>query len=196
MTAGESDAGPRRVQRYGAVVTGPHVLPHIPAYIPPGVDMNLVTDQVRDGGVSAPAGVDLAGLREVVSAAGADGIDLKIVVIDENPPIDTPLRDIATEVGQEFPGSTVLAISPFYAGTYSQVYDRVTLEAGQDLAKTGDPVQSSKNFVSELQTPDFPWTPFTVVLVLGVAVAAVFTRLLQVRARRTVAESAPVEPSA
>ncbi|MCV7433981.1 Rv1476 family membrane protein [Mycolicibacterium bacteremicum] len=177
-------------------MTGPHVLPHIPAYIPPGVDMNLVTDQVRDGGVSAPAGVDLAGLREVVSAAGADGIDLKIVVIDQNPPIDTPLRDIATEVGQEFPGSTVLAISPFYAGTYSQVYDRVTLEAGQDLAKTGDPVQSSKNFVSELQTPDFPWTPFTVVLVLGVAVAAVFTRLLQVRARRTVAESAPVEPSA
>nr|WP_304106862.1 DUF6676 family protein [Mycolicibacterium bacteremicum] len=157
--------------------------------------MNLVADQVRDGGVSAPAGADLAGLREVVSAAGADGIDLKIVVIDQNPPIDTPLRDIATEVGQEFPGSTVLAISPFYAGTYSQVYDRVTLEAGQDLAKTGDPVQSSKNFVSELQTPDFPWTPFTVVLVLGVAVAAVFTRLLQVRARRTVAESGSAVPS-
>ena len=195
MTAGESDVGPRRARRYGAVVTGPHVLPHLPAYIPPGVDMNLVMEQVSDGGVSAPAGVDIAGLREVVSAADAEGIDLKIVVIDQNPPIDTPLRDIATEVGQDFPGSTVLAISPFYAGTYSETFDRVTLEAGQDLAKTGDPVQSSKNFVAELQTPDFPWMPFTVVLVLGVAVAAVFTRILQVRAKRSVAETDPVSHS-
>ncbi|MGU3651392.1 Rv1476 family membrane protein [Mycolicibacterium sp. A43C] len=172
-------------------MTGPHVVPHLPAYIPPGIDMNLVKDQVRDGGVSAPAGADIAGLREVVSTAKADGIDLKIVVIDQNPPIDTPLRDIATEVGQDFPGSTVLAISPFYAGTYSQEFDRVTLEAGQDLAKTGDPVQSSKNFVTELQTPDFPWTPFTAVLVLAVAAAAVLTRVLQVRAKRSVADTAP-----
>lgn len=191
VPTGESDVRALRARRYGAVVTGPHVVPHLPAYIPPGIDINLVKDQVRDGGVSAPAGADIAGLREVVSTAKADGIDLKIVVIDQNPPIDTPLRDIATEVGQDFPGSTVLAISPFYAGTYSQEFDRVTLEAGQDLAKTGDPVQSSKNFVTELQTPDFPWTPFTAVLVLAVAAAAVLTRVLQVWARRAVAETAP-----
>ncbi|MGW0158687.1 Rv1476 family membrane protein [Mycobacterium sp. NPDC003323] len=175
-------------------MTGPHVLPHIPAYIPPGVDMNLVKDQVGDGGVSAPPGADIAALRDVVTAAEADGIELKIVVIDQNPPIDTPLRDIATEVGQDFPGSTVLAISPFYAGTYSRAFDRVTLEAGQDLAKTGDPVLSSQNFVTQLQTPDFPWTPFTVVLVLGVALAAVCTRVLQVRARRSVADTGSASP--
>lgn len=150
--------------------------------------MNMVKAQVGDGGVSAPAGADIAALQQVVADAGRDGIDLKIVVIETSPPIDTPLRDIATEVGQAFPGSTVLAVSPFYAGTYSPVYDRVTLEAGQDLAKTGDPVQSSKNFVAELQTPDFPWMPFTIVVVIGVAVAAVFTRMLQVRAKRTVAD--------
>lgn len=183
------------LQRYGAVVTGPHLLPHLPVYIPPGVDMNVVADQVRDGGVSAPAGVDVAALQQVVADANADGIDLKIVVIDQNPPIDTPLRDIANEVGQDFPGSTVLAISPSYAGTFSESFDRVTLEAGQDLAKTGDPVLSAQNFVSELQTPDFPWTPFTVFVVLGVAAAAVLTRVLQVRARRSVAETAPPEQS-
>ena len=195
MTTRESGAGPRPGRRYGACVTGPHVLPHLPGYIPPDVDINLVKEQVGDGGVSAPAGADIAALRQVVAEAGQDGIDLKIVVIETNPPIDTPLRDIATEVGTAYPGSTVLAVSPFYAGTYSPVYDRVTLEAGQDLAKTGDPVQSSKNFVAELQTPDFPWMPFTIVLVLGVAVAAVFTRMLQVRAKRAVADVPPAVPA-
>ena len=124
-------------------------------------------------------------LKQVVADARAEGIDLKIVVIPTNPPIDTPLRDIATEVGRLHPESTVLAISPWFAGTYSRQFDRVTLEAGQDVAKTGNPVQSSKNFVSELTTSHFPWTPFTIVLVLGVALAAVGTRMLQVRARRS-----------
>lgn len=185
-------AGWRR--RYGACVTGPHVLPLIPGYIPPDVDMNLVKAEVADGGVSAPAGADVAALHQVVADAREGGIDLKVVVIENNPPIDTPLRDIATEVGQANPGSTVLAISPFYAGTYSPVFDRVTLEAGEDLAKTGDPVLSATNFVGELHTPDFPWTPFTFVVVLGVAVAAVLTRVLQVRGRRMVAEEGVAAP--
>ena len=120
---------------------------------------------------------------QVVADAREQGIDLKIVVIATNPPIDTPLRDIATEVGEAYPGSTVLAMSPTWAGTYSPNFDRVTLEAGQDIAKNGDPVQSSKNFVSELTTPHFPWTAFSVVLVVGVLVAAVATRFLQVRSK-------------
>jgi hypothetical protein len=124
----------------------------------------------------------------VVANARKEGIELKIVVVPTNPPIDTPLRDIATEVGQAYPGSTVLAISPIWAGTYSPVYDRVTLEAGQDVAKTGDPVQSSKNFVSELTTQHFPWTPFTIVVVLAVITAIVASRVLQVKAKRTAQE--------
>jgi hypothetical protein len=115
------------------------------------------------------------------------GIDLKIIVLDQSPPIDTPLRDIATQVGKAYPGSTVLVISPGWAGTYSPVYDRVTLEAGQDVAKTPDAVQSSKNFVSELTTQHFPWTPFSIVLVLAVIAAVVGTRMLQVRGKRAAA---------
>ena len=161
------------------------MIPFLPLYIPPDVDMNQVKADVGDDGVSvAPAyAKDIPALRQVVADARGQGIDLKIVMIATDPPIDTPLRDIATEVGGAYPGSTVLAMSPMWAGTYSPNFDRVTLEAGEDLAKNGDPVQSSKNFVSELTTPHFPWTAFSVVLVVGVLAAAVATRLLQVRSQ-------------
>jgi hypothetical protein len=164
-------------------VSGPQTLPFLPSYIPNDVDIDVVNADVGDDGVSAP-GQDVPALRQVVADAKEQGIDLKIVVIEHNPPVDTPLRDIATEVGQAYPGSTVLAISPSYAGTYSPQFDRVTLEAGQDVAKTGDPVQSAKNFVNELTTPDFPWTAMTIGLVAAVAAATAITRLLQVRAKR------------
>lgn len=171
-------------------MTGPHAIPFLPAYIPPDVDINAVNAAVTADGVSAPS-AEVTALKQVVADARAKGIDLKIVVIPTNPPIDTPLRDIATEVGKVHPDSTVLAISPFFAGTYSRHFDRVTLEAGQDVAKTGNPVQSAQNFVGELTTPHFPWTPFTIVLVLGVALAAVATRILQVRAVRAPATEVP-----
>ena len=65
------------------------------------------------------------------------------------------------------PGRRCWCISPTFAGTLQHELDRVTLEAGQDVAKTGDSVQSSKNFVSELTTQHFPWTTFTIVVVLA-----------------------------
>jgi hypothetical protein len=180
---------------YGSPVTGPHVIPFLPSYIPPDVDMNQVLADVGDDGVSVPPADAKAvpELRQVIADAHQHGIDLKIVAIASNPPIDTPLRDIATEVGQAYPGSTVLAMSPTWAGTYSKEFDRATLEAGQDIAKNGDPVQSSKNFVSELTTPHFPWTTFSVVLIVLVLAAAVAARSLQVRSK---ADAAEIEPKA
>jgi hypothetical protein len=162
---------------------GPQTIPFLPAYIPPDVDINKVNADVGRDAVSAPA-QEVPALRQVVTDAKKKGIDLKIVVIDQNPPIDTPLRDIATEVGHAYPGSTVLAMSPMYAGAYSPAFDRVTLEAGQDIARTGNPVQSAQNFVSELTTPQFPWTALTIVLIIAVAAATVGTRLLQLRSKR------------
>ena len=175
---------------YGSPVAGPHVIPFLPSYIPPDVDMNQVLADVGEDGVSVPPADQkvVPELRQVVTDARQQGIDLKIVVISTNPPIDTPLRDIATEVGHAYPGSTVLAMSPTWAGTYSPDFDRVTLEAGQDIAKNGDPVQSSKNFVSELTNSHFPWTTFSIALTLLVFAAAVATRFLQVRSRRNATE--------
>jgi hypothetical protein len=182
-------------------VTGPHVIPFLPTYIPPevcapvgqdpattpvDVCMDLVRDDVRDDGVSAPLQAPKSELTQVVADAKQQGIDLKIVVVDRDPPTDPPLRDIATEVGEAYPDSTVLVLSPSQSGTYSTTFDRVTLEAGQDVAEGRGPVQGSKNFVSELTTQHFPWTPFTIVVVLGLIAAVVATRVLQARAKRQV----------
>ena len=54
----------------------------------------------------------------MVADAREDGIDLKVAVIGKNPPVETPLRDIATGVDDAYPGSTVLVLNPSYAGTY------------------------------------------------------------------------------
>ncbi len=141
--------------------------------------MSAVKADVGEDGVAAPAEY-VPGLQKVVADAGQRGVDLKVVVMQESPIIDTPLRDIATQVGQAHPGSTVLVLSPGWAGTYSPDYDRVLLEAGQDVAKEeGDPVQSAQNFVDQMTTPIFDWTAFTIFVVFAVAAAAFATRLLQ-----------------
>ena len=172
--------------------------PHIPAYIPvevcsavglpvtTGLDtcMDRVGADVAADGVAAPS-VDVAGLQRVVADAGDRGVDLKVVVLEKSPPIDTPLRDIATQIGQQHPDSTVLVLSPGWAGSYSTTYDRVLLEAGQDVAKTApNPVQGAQNFVDQLNTPIFPWTAFTIGLVIAVAGAVAATRILQRLANR------------
>ena len=180
-------------------------LPQMPLYIPtevcatvgappatlPEQCMHQVIIDLADDGVSAPKDADIAGLRQVVADAKHQGIDLKVVVVPQNPGIDTPLRDIASDVGHTYPGSTVLVVSPMWAGTYSTKYDRVTLEAGQDVAKTaGNPVQAAKNFVSQLQTPIFPWTTLTIVLLVVVAIATVLARVLHLRGRRAAERTA------
>ncbi len=141
--------------------------------------MSTVKADIGKDGVAAPAEY-ASGLQKVVADAKDRGIDLKVVVMGKSPLIDTPLRDVATQVGQTYPGSTVLVLSPGWAGTYSPSYDRALLEAGQDVAKLDpNPVQSTQNFVDQLTTPIFDWTAFTIVVVLAVGAAAVATRLLQ-----------------
>lgn len=141
--------------------------------------MDKVKADVAKHGIAAPAS-DVTGLEKVVAGARDHGIDLKVIVMEKSPPIDTPLRDIASQVGQDHPGSTVLVLSPGWAGTYSKSYDRVLLEAGQDVAKLApNPVQGAQNFVDQLNTPIFPWTGFTIFLVIAVGAAAVVTRILR-----------------
>lgn len=120
-------------------------MPVLPVYIPQDVDMTAIKAEVAAVGVSAPPAA-MPGLLEVVDHARAEGIDLKIVVLDHNPPNDTPLRDIATVVGADYPDATVLTLSPNYVGSYSTQFPRVTLEAGEDISKTGNPVHSAQNF--------------------------------------------------
>ncbi|MFZ0231284.1 MAG: DUF6676 family protein [Mycobacterium sp.] len=144
----------------------------------------IVQEQVTAANISAPSAVTPA-LLQVINQAHDDGIDLKIVVLDHNPPNDTPLRDIATVVGSQHPDATVLVLSPNYVGSYSTHFPRATLEIGEDNAKTGNPVVSADNFLHQLNTPQFPWTEFTIVLVMGVLAAVIGTRIVQLRTRRS-----------
>lgn len=145
-----------------------------------GKCLEMARAEVRDKSVAAPP-ADVPGLLDVVARTHAKNIDLKIVALPNNPFIDTPLRDIATEIGKDHPEATILVISPSYAGTYSAHYDRVTLETGQDVAKTGNLVLSANNFLGELERPHFAWTELTVALVLLVSVICVGITYLQGR---------------
>ena len=172
--------------------------PHAPLYIPGeicgtiGVDpasnpdacLAIVQQQVDVGNISAPPSVAPA-LLDLINQAHEHGIDLKIVVLDHNPPSDTPLRDIATVVGSQHPDATVLVLSPNFVGTYSTHFPRATLEIGEDNAKTGNTVASAQNFLHQLETPQFPWTGFTIVVLIGVLAAVIGTRFMQLRARRS-----------
>ena len=172
--------------------------PHAPLYIPgeicgtigadpatkPDQCLAIVQEQVTAENISAPSAVTPA-LLQVINQAHDDGIDLKIVVLDRNPPNDTPLRDIATVVGSQHPDATVLVLSPNFVGTYSTHFPRATLEIGEDNAKSGNTVVSAQNFLHQLETPQFPWTGFTIVVLIGVLAAAIGTRFMQLRARRS-----------
>ncbi|MCV7030866.1 DUF6676 family protein [Mycobacterium sherrisii] len=169
--------------------------PVLPAYIPQDVDMTAIKAAVAASNVSAPPETAPA-LLEVVNQAHAAGINLKIVLLDHNPPNDTPLRDISTVVGADYHDATVLTLSPSYVGTYSTQFPRVTLEAGEDIAKTGNPVVSAQHFLHELETPEFPWTGLTIFLLIAVLAAAVGARLLQLRARRSATSRGAAPPAA
>jgi len=173
--------------------------PVLPEYIPVDVDMTAVKAEVAASGVSAPPAAK-QGLLDVVNQAHAEGINLKIVLLDHNPPNDTPLRDISTVVGADYHDATVLTLSPSYVGTYSTQFPRVTLEAGEDIAKTGNPVVSAQHFLHELNGPEFPWTGLTIFLLIAVLAAAVGTRFLQSCSRHPAtsvekAQPGPAEPS-
>jgi hypothetical protein len=150
---------------------------------PPEQCLAIVQQQVTADNISAPPAVTPA-LLEVIKQAHSEGIDLKIVVLDHNPAIDTPLRDIATRIGQQHPDATVLVLSPNFVGSYSTHFPRATLEIGEDNAKTGNPVVSAQNFLHQLDTPQFPWTAFTIALLIFVLAAVIGTRTMQLRARR------------
>jgi hypothetical protein len=58
-------------------------------------------------------------------------------------------------------------------------------------------VASAQNFLHQLETPQFPWTGFTIVVLIGVLAAVIGTRFMQLRARRSATsyESAEAAPN-
>ncbi len=148
------------------------------ADVPPDVDLESIVAEVSATGVSAPAPLE-ADLQSAVARAEENGIDLSVVVVENNVRHDSQLRDLATAVGAE-DGGTVLVLSPSQVGTFSDTVSRVVLEAGQDRTYTGDPVVATENFVDTLVDPQTPWTLVTgavIVLVVGSAAATAAVKL-------------------
>ncbi len=149
------------------------------ADVPPGIDVDSIVTDVAATGVSAPASMEDE-LLAVVDRAENNGIDLGIVVVQNNPAHDSQLRDLATAVGTE-DGGTVLVLSPGQVGTFSDSVSRVILETGQDHTYTGDPVVGANNFVNTLVDPPTPWTLITVVVIVVVAAGAAATAVAKIR---------------
>lgn len=164
---------------------------HLPSSIPAGVDPDAIAAELRLDQVSAAHAIE-PGLLAVVDRARDHGIDLNIVVLDHDPIHDSQLRDLATDLGDHV-GGTVLVLSPGQNGSYSDVISRVTLEAGQDVTYTGNPVVSANNFLDTLLQPGPPWTAMTIALLLLVTV--VLGVLYWVNARRDSGRTVPVVPA-
>lgn len=156
----------------------PARLPFV-AKVPDNVSVDAVLADLSDDGVSAPA-ADVDGLRDVVARAHEHGIDLSVVVLEQDPPRAEQLRDLATEVGQ-VEGGTVLVLGPSAPGTYSDTLSRVVLEGAQDRTYTGNAVESANNFLDDVTGPHVSWGLITALLVLVVALVGGVSYVAKVR---------------
>ncbi|WP_278313057.1 Rv1476 family membrane protein [Lolliginicoccus levis] len=138
------------------------------AQVPPGLDLGAVLEGLSDDNVWAPE-ADVDALQEIVAEAAGEGIDLKIVAVPYHPVYGSGLRDLANDIGAADSG-TVLALSPFAVGTYSDDVDRFTLEGAQHEVDPGDPVVAASTFLEGLTDEGFPWTTVTLVVLLSLVV--------------------------
>jgi hypothetical protein len=152
------------------------------ADLPPGVDVDQVVAQVQQGHVAAPQDL-IAPLRDVVVQAQARGVDLSVVVVPQDPPMEADLRDLAIVVAKHEHG-TILVLSPNTAGTSSDQFSRVRLEAAEDPAKytNGQTVHQTQVFVDRLTGFHASWTAVTLAAVLLGTLAAAL--LYRVKSRR------------
>lgn len=169
-----------------------------------GVDVDAILVDLADDGVSAPAS-QVDGLRMVVANAAERGVDLQVVVIDQDPFLPEQLRDLATTVGK-VDGGTVIALSPHMIGTNSDAVSRFVLEDAENLPRTGDTSADVQAIVNQIAEPSLPWTAIASVITLIVLAVVVLGTALNVRrAKRGVearaaaatapAGSAPAGPS-
>ncbi|AUN40515.1 DUF6676 family protein [Tsukamurella tyrosinosolvens] len=167
--------------------------------VPTDVDLSALQADLATDGVAVlnPAHSDsVPQLVQVVKDARANGIEnFQVVVLahDYNP--DTSLRDLGTELGRQMKADadhplTVLVMSPSQVAGYSTQLSRFQIEKGQD-GYTGrlalnNPPKAAEDFATVANDATFPWTGFTVGLVLVVAALAGWARVVTRRRSRAV----------
>lgn len=167
--------------------------------VPTDVDLTtLQADLAKDGvAVLNPAHQDsVPALVQVVSEARAKGIEnFQVVVLAHDYSPDTSLRDLGTEIGKQTADKgqdqmTILVMSPAQVAGYSTQLSRYQIEKGQDghtgRLSLGNPPKAAADFADVAHDATFPWTGFTVLLVLLVAAMAGGARVITRRRSREV----------
>lgn len=151
----------------------------------PWTDVEAIRSDLAGGNISAPEGLE-PHLQPIVDEAAADGIDLKIVITEDEAPQYPQVRDLATELSLDHPESTIYVASPTYIGTYSDTVPRAQLEAAQDDAyREIDGVVAAAVFEAKISQPAPPWGAYAGgVLLAIVLLIAVFVYLIRRRAQR------------
>lgn len=153
-----------------------------------GVDVDAILADLADDGVSAPA-AQVDGLRVVLANASEQGLELRVVVVEQDPALPEQLRDLATAVGKA-DGGTVLVLSPHMIGTNSDTVSRFVLEDAESVPRTGDTSADVQAFVDHIEQPALPWTAIASVITLIVLAVVVLGTALNVRrAKQSVAPS-------
>ncbi|TWS19963.1 hypothetical protein FK529_07395 [Tsukamurella asaccharolytica] len=167
--------------------------------VPTDVDLSaLQADLAADGvAVLNPAHVAaVPQLVQVVKDARAQGIEnFQVVVLAHDYIPDTSLRDLGSELGRRMDADaehplTVLVMSPNQVAGYSTQLSRYQIEKGQD-GHTGrltlnNPPKAAEDFATIANGATFPWTGFTVGLILIVAALAGCARVVTRRRSRAV----------
>lgn len=175
-------AGALFLGAHPAAVLAGDVDPAIPSIpIPTATALSDILASVEATNVWAERPEVAEALAPVVDGAHAQGIDLSVVALAYPAGKDAYLRDIAKAIGDR-EGGTVLVLAPGQAGTYSDRYERVTLEAGQDTTYATDVVDATAQFVDRLQQPEAPWTAYTVAGL--VVMAALVAGVIAIKVRR------------
>jgi hypothetical protein len=176
----------------------PGALP-IVTEVPKDVDLSALQADLASDGVAVvnPAHQDsVPQLVRVVSEARAKGIEnFQVVVLAHDYDPDTSLRDLGTELGRQMNADaehplTVLVMSPSQVAGFSTQLSRYQIEKGQD-GHTGrlalnNPPKAAEDFADVAHDATFPWTGFTVALVLFVAALAGVARVVTRRRSREV----------
>ncbi len=167
--------------------------------VPTDVDLSsLQADLAKDGvAVLNPAHQDsVPELVKVVGQARANGIEnFQVIVLAHDYSPDTSLRDLGTELGKQMKADadhpvTILVMSPNQVAGFSTQLSRFQIEKGQD-GYTGrlalnNPPKAAEDFAGVAHDATFPWTGFTVALVLVVAALAGAARVVTRRRSREV----------
>lgn len=169
--------------------------------VPTDIDLAALEQSLTSTGV-AILNPELKGktdeLANVVAQVRGDGIENFTVVVlahDYNP--DTSLRDLGNQVHKDIGADstmTVLVMSPNQVAGYSNQLSRFQIEKGQDGSGPGrlelsNPPAAAADFADTALDATFPWTGFTVGLILLTAALAGVARI-RIRARSRAVDSA------